>query len=372
VVGPESSHESDGDRVRQGRAPEVVDDVLSDRRLLPSRVYRFRMLGMALSAIFMARVLYENQSGWGSWAMLVFTALVWPHVALWRTRRSAKSYETERQNLLFDSFQAGIWASLLHFNLLPSALLLTLAVVDKLNTGIRNLWLWSLPAMLLGILLAGASTGFAIHLESSTAVVLACMPMLVIHTMAVSLNGYWLVRRVQRQNRRLDELSRIDVLTGLSGRRHWQAEADSVLAQAQRRDEPACLLLVDVDEFKGINDCYGHTLGDDVLCRVADILREVVGQRGHVGRIGGDEFGVVLWADESLAMQLGQRICEGVAGVRFEDSDELRCTVSCGVARQSRSIGSLRDWMIAADVALYRAKNGGRGRACSSDVSMRA
>src|SRR5690606_15982801 len=188
---------------------------------------------------------------------------------------SAKSYETERQNLLFDSFQAGIWASLLHFNLLPSALLLTLAVVDKLNTGIRNLWLWSLPAMLLGILLAGASTGFAIHLESSTAVVLACMPMLVIHTMAVSLNGYWLVRRVQRQNRRLDELSRIDVLTGLSGRRHWQAEADSVLAQAQRRDEPACLLLVDVDEFKGINDCYGHTLGDDVLCRVADILREV-------------------------------------------------------------------------------------------------
>lgn len=330
------------------------------------------MLGMALSAIFSARVLYENQSGWGSWAMLAFTAMVWPHVALWRTRHRKAPYETELQNLLFDSFLAGVWTGLLHFNLLPSALLLTLAVVDKLNTGIRNLWLWSLPAMLLGILVAGAFTGFAISLESSTAVVLACIPMLVIHTVAVSINGYWLVRRVQLQNRQLDELSRIDVLTGLSGRRHWQAEAEGVLAEAQRRHEPACLLLVDIDEFKGINDQHGHTLGDDVLCRVASILRETTGERGHVGRIGGDEFGVVLWADTALAMQLGQRICRRVAEARFPGSDDLRCTVSCGVALQGRSIDSLRDWMIAADVALYRAKNGGRGRACSSDVSMRA
>jgi len=330
------------------------------------------MLGMALSAIFSARVLFENQSGWGSWAMLVFTGLVWPHVALWRSQRSETPYETERQNLLFDSFQAGIWASLLHFNLLPTALLLTLAVVDKLNTGIRKLWLWSLPMMLAGMLVAGMFTGFAVHLESSTAVVLACIPMLVIHTTAVSLNGYSLVRRVQRQNRQLDELSRIDVLTGLSGRRHWQAQADAVLSESRRRDEPACLLLVDIDEFKGINDQHGHTLGDDVLCRVADILRQVVGQRGHVGRIGGDEFGVVLWADASLAMRLGQRICDALAEARFDGSEELRCSVSCGVARYDRNIASFRDWMIAADVALYRAKNGGRGRACSSDVSMRA
>ncbi|MCB1560575.1 MAG: GGDEF domain-containing protein [Xanthomonadales bacterium] len=145
-----------------------------------------------------------------------------------------------------------------------------------------------------------------------------------------------------------------------------------MLSESRRRDEPACLLLVDVDEFKGINDHHGHAVGDDVLCRVAGILRQVVGGHGHVGRIGGDEFGIVLRSDESVAMQLGQRICEGVAGARFEGSDDLRCTVSCGVAQLGRSIDSLRDWMIAADVALYRAKNGGRGRACASDVSMRA
>ncbi|MCB1560574.1 MAG: hypothetical protein KDI75_05720 [Xanthomonadales bacterium] len=221
MAGPDASRdrsrESSRGRDRDGRAPLAVDGLLSDRRLLPSRIYRFRMLGMALAAVFMARVLYENSAGWGSWSMLLFTGVVWPHVALWRSRRSPRPYETERQNLLFDSFQSGIWTSLLHFNLLPSALLLTLAVVDKLNTGIRNLWLWSLPAMILGIVGAGLFTGFAVRLESSTAVVLACIPMLVIHTTAVSLNGYWLVRRVQRQNRQLDELSRIDVLTGLSG-----------------------------------------------------------------------------------------------------------------------------------------------------------
>jgi diguanylate cyclase len=329
------------------------------------------MLGMALAGLFIARVLYEHQAPWGSWAMLLFTAVFWPQLARWRSRKAADPRKAELDNLLFDTALAGLWAALMHFSLLPSALLITLALVDKLNTGVRNLWLRALPAMLAGLLVGVAFTGGAVNIDTSTAVTLACMPMLIIHTTAVALNGYFLVRRVQRQNRQLEELSRTDVLTGLSARRHWPARAEELLGDSRRSGTPASLLLLDIDEFKLINDRHGHTLGDDVLCRVAEVLSDEVGLRGHVGRIGGDEFAAALAVDLEDGLRIGRRICETVAALRVPEATDLHCSVSCGVAAAGRDIDTLRDWMIAADIALYRAKHGGRGQVQSSEVAVR-
>src|SRR3546814_2644654 len=96
-----------------------------------------------------------------AWALLLFSGLLWPHMARWRSQRSANPERTERTNLLVDSAIAALWVPLMHFNLLPSALILTLATVDKINTGIRGLWQRSLPGMAGAIVLGGLLTGFA-------------------------------------------------------------------------------------------------------------------------------------------------------------------------------------------------------------------
>jgi diguanylate cyclase len=351
-------------------AQHPTDDS-GDAYRLPRRIYRLRVLGMALAALCVAAVLQENQAPLTIWLWLLFTGLIWPQLALFIATRSETPYHTEIRNLLFDSTLVGMWVALMQFNLLPSVLLITLATVDKISTGIQRLWLWSLAAMALGCISAGLFTDFAFQPVTSMPVLLACLPMLLIHSIAVSQASYRLVREVKRQNRMLDELSRLDVLTGLSGRRYWLAQAEHLLQHRLDSGEAATLLMIDVDHFKSINDTYGHAIGDEVLRAVATVVRASTRNIDQAGRFGGDEFGLVLLGTGAQAARIvAERIRHGVEAIAVPGIPELRCTVSMGIAEASGSDTDLLDWLEAAGGALYRAKTGGRNRVVCQSTSM--
>lgn len=339
----------------------------TQRDLLPHRVYRFRVLGMGLAGLPLALVLRELHAPMGSWLWGVFTCLLWPQLAYWRARRSRTPFDTELHNLMFDSAIAGSWVALMHFNVLPSVLLVTVATADKINTGVRHLWRRSLPGMLLAILVSGLLTGFMFQPETSMPVLLACLPVMLIHTMGVSLASYRLVRRVQQQNQRLDELSRIDVLTGLDNRGSWQDHASALLQQHHAHGRPATLMMVDVDSFKNINDQYGHILGDDVLCHIAAILRHGNREDACIGRFGGDEFAIALPGTLAEANAVAERLRCTVEQLGLPQAPDLRCSISLGLAEAGNADTSLREWIESADRALYRAKQGGRNRTVSSE-----
>ncbi|WP_372013626.1 sensor domain-containing diguanylate cyclase [Pseudoxanthomonas sp. 10H] len=332
---------------------------------MPRQVYPLRVLGMGLGGVALAAVLHENDAGASSWAWLAFTALLWPQLALWLALRSRHPHRAEVRNLLFDSALAGLWVPLMHFNLLPSVLLLTLATVDKISTGVPRLWLQSLPLMLAGMVLGSVVAGLAFQPVTSMPVILACLPMLLIHTIAVSLAANRLITRIREQNRELDQLHRIDALTGLAGRRHWQQRAEAALRAHRETGAPAMLLMVDVDHFKHINDQYGHASGDDVLRLVAGILRRHLGENDDAGRLGGDEFAVVLAGagrDRGLDVAESMRRDVEAAAPSLPHLPGLRCSISIGVAEASSAYASLRPWLEAADTALYGAKHAGRNR----------
>jgi diguanylate cyclase len=318
---------------------------------------------MGLAALPVGAVLLENGAGWGLWAWLGFTALLWPQVAYGLALRHREPFRGEIRNLLFDSMLAGMWVPLMAFNLLPSVLLVTLATVDKISTGIDRLWYWSLPLMLAGALLAGALTGFEMRPVTSMPVMLACLPMLLIHSIAVSQASYRLVRKVKRQNRLLDELSRRDTLSGLDSRGHWQEQASMLLAQCAETGEQATLMMIDIDHFKAINDRHGHAAGDDVLRAVAGVIRHSIRTLDCAGRLGGDEFAVLLRGSDLVAAEnVAQRIREGVEALRLQSAPGLHPTVSLGLARADAPSAGLRVWLEAADRALYRAKSNGRNQ----------
>jgi diguanylate cyclase len=338
-------------------------DESGDTHRLPRRIYRLRVLGMALSSLCVAAVLHENQAPPMVWLWLLFTGLVWPQLALLAAIRSETPYRTEIRNLLFDSTLVGMWVALMQFNLLPSVLLITLATVDKISTGIQRLWLWSLAAMALGCVSAGLFTDFAFQPATSTPVLLACLPMLFIHSIAVSQASHRLVREVKRQNRLLDDLSRLDVLTGLAVRRYWLAEAEHLLLHRHDSGEAATLLMIDVDHFKSINGTYGPAVGDEVLRAVAAVIRGSIRSLDKAGRIGGDEFGLVLQGTGAQAARIvAERIRHGVEAIALPDIPELRCTVSTGIAEATESDSDLLDWLESAGGALSRAKTDGRNR----------
>ncbi len=330
-------------------------------RHLYRRTYGLRVLGMGLGALPIATVLHARQAGWPAWAWMALACLAWPHLAYLAARGAGDPASAERRNLLADSFLAGTCVPLMHFNLLPSVVLVAVAAADKVTTGIRGLWLRSLGWTAAGIALGGVPSGFAIAPVSTMPVVIASLPILVIHTLVVSVISYGLVRRVQLQNLRLQELAHTDPLTGLHTRRHWEQGVAAMLAEL-RPGAHATLLLIDLDDFKVVNDTHGHPVGDDVLRAIGAIVRERLGEGGLAGRLGGDEIALVLPVDDARASAIAERIRTDVESLRFPQAPALCCTVSIGMAPRPQGAPSPRRWIEAADRALYRAKDAGRNR----------
>ncbi len=334
---------------------------------LPRRTYRFRVLGMGLASLPLMVVMTDLQSSGLAWSWVLITCLFWPHLAYLRAIRSKDPFRTELQNFVLDSAFAGSWVPLIHFNLLPSAILLGVTMADKVNTGVRRLWLYSIPAIIGSLLTVGVFTGFSFAPITSMRVILACLPIMIIHTLAVSLSSYKLVRRVQMQNQRLEELSRVDALTGLSGRRHWQAQAES-LRQKDCEGADIAVLVLDIDQFKDINDRYGHAVGDDVLRAIAGLIRREIPTGSHAGRLGGDELAILVSLSLHEAENLAERIRLATSQLVFSTAPELSCSVSIGVVGNPNPAQGLREWIESADRALYRAKRSGRNQSMSATL----
>ena len=330
---------------------------------MPRRIYPLRILGMGLGGMVVGVVLWERQASVTAWLAMVLPAFVWPHVAYLITRRSKDPYRAEARNLLIDSAMAASFVPLMHFNLLPSVLLVTLTMVDKITTGIRGLWARAIPAMLGGGLVGVALAGLHWEPDTSMGVIVACLPVMVLHTLSVSAVSYELIRKTAHQNQLLDGLRRVDALTGLFERGHWQEQAEAALRRHHTSDEPACLLMLDIDHFKEINDQHGHTVGDEVIRALAHVVRSNVREGDCAGRYGGDEFAIILPGMQAKdALAIAHRIREQTEGVRLRSLPGVRITSSIGVAPADHRHSNLRAWIDAADAALYVAKNGGRNR----------
>lgn len=324
------------------------------------RIYRMRTLGLGLGFLCVASVFHERGAPPLVWAALVLDGFVWPHVARALAWRASDPRRAENRNLLVDSALGGVWVGLMAFNVLPSVLLATMLTVDKIAVGGRGLLARSAPLLALGAAGASAATGFAFAPASSMTVVLSCMPFLVAYPLAISVVSHALVARVRRQNRLLEELTRTDALTGLPNRARFEEVAIAELKRSARSGRPSSLLMIDVDDFKQVNDTFGHTAGDEILQKVASLLRGGLRDIDTPGRWGGDEFCIVLpETDLEAALRTAERLraaAEAAAG-----TSGGRCTISVGAAETGRA-ADLRSWVVAADAGLYKAKASGRNR----------
>lgn len=166
----------------------------------------------------------------------------------------------------------------------------------------------------------------------------------------------------QHQTQQLERLALTDTLTGLATRHHFLAQAEREMHRA-RRGHPLSVLILDVDHFKAINDSLGHAAGDQVLAELGRRVRGVLREEDIAGRLGGEEFGVVLaGADETLAVAIAERLraAFGAAAVALPGSGEIRFTVSFGIATLERTDADPAALLARADAALYEAKRAGR------------
>jgi len=174
-------------------------------------------------------------------------------------------------------------------------------------------------------------------------------------------------RRLTQEMAQLQESATLDALTGLWNRRVFSDRFDDECARHVRYGGPMCLLMLDLDEFKSVNDTHGHVVGDAVLVAVAELLRATLRATDLPCRYGGDEFAVILPATgKTEAFGVAEKVREAIAGLAIEVApggvpQRVGVRVSVGVASAGSRSGPV-DLLEAADRALYQAKTMGRNQ----------
>lgn len=177
------------------------------------------------------------------------------------------------------------------------------------------------------------------------------------------------IRQLEASQRELRAQANTDPLTGLANRRFFDEIAGKELSLMRRQQDYFCVLMIDIDHFKAVNDNYGHLAGDEILKRVAATLAGNLREEDTVARIGGEEFVVCSPATNRLAsIVLAERLRKAVESLLIEfDGQWIPVTISLGIALRPLDGDDLPTLLEVADERLYRAKQGGRNRFCVAD-----
>jgi len=171
---------------------------------------------------------------------------------------------------------------------------------------------------------------------------------------------------------RLRHLALHDPLCGLPNRIFFGERLETVIANVQRGNPPAAVLYIDLDHFKDVNDTLGHPIGDELIRAVTQRLTYTVRENDLVARIGGDEFAVItaVGSDHSTLLTIANRLIAAICAPYTISNQTIVIGASIGIAVITEKIAGAADIMRHADMALYRAKNEGRNRACIYDTAM--
>lgn len=174
------------------------------------------------------------------------------------------------------------------------------------------------------------------------------------------LNGMKKSKELRILHQKLKVMLNKDHLTGISNRKHFMDFLNKMYTMAKRHSQPLTLLMTDLDNFKEINDTYGHFKGDECLREVAEILTESIRNEDLAARMGGDEF-VVLLPQTTLdeAQNIASRIKNSVQTIDIKEKGPVTISIGVAVLRKEDDLDS---FLKRADNALYQAKNNGRNR----------
>ena len=180
---------------------------------------------------------------------------------------------------------------------------------------------------------------------------------------------YGNVSELAHQADLLEQLASVDGMTGLNNRRNFMLLAESEWSRFKRYGRSLALLMIDIDLFKSVNDTYGHDAGDEVIKAVAEILQTHKRTSDIGGRLGGEEFALILpEATLDRAASAGERLRQLVADrVVITEGHSISVTISIGASVCHADTRGIDELLKQADVALYQAKRSGRNRVCRFD-----
>ncbi len=347
--------------------------------------YRLRTGSFAI--MFASIVLHGWELGYGAvfWGLITLHLLVYPHLAFWRARRATDTQQAEVNNLACDSFLFGVLVAALQF---PLWISFTVYIASTLNItisrGARGL-LISQVGFGAGALLGVVLWGWQVSAATGWPATLMCLAGNTVYMILIGLAAFGRNQQLRKTRealrlseqtlkRQLDEIRSLqeqlqdqasrDPLTGMYNRRFLDLIADREIARCLREGRPLTLMMIDVDHFKKVNDTYGHPGGDEVLKNLAALLIGKVRTTDVPCRYGGEEFLLLLpGMPPDIALARAEHWRETFAAMTsMSGALAIKATLSVGVAMYPTHATTMAELIHCADLALYRAKDGGRNR----------
>lgn len=212
-----------------------------------------------------------------------------------------------------------------------------------------------------GILAVSYASNFALTLQEQ----LIIRSLLSVMVMVVGSS-----RSLSKSLSKLEYYAQHDPLTGLHNRRYFNEILEYEIDRSARHKHPFSILSIDLDNFKGINDCYGHVMGDNILRHLAQVLRKNLRKSDVLARLGGDEFAVILPETDSPSAQIvGEMLRQSVSDYEFllnmESKQAVHITISVGLVSYPLDAKNINDLMSGVDIALYQAKKVGKDYVCT-------
>ncbi|HSX20294.1 MAG TPA: diguanylate cyclase [Gammaproteobacteria bacterium] len=169
--------------------------------------------------------------------------------------------------------------------------------------------------------------------------------------------------QLKETNLQLKQLSEVDALTSVSNRRHFQTELSNLLETAKQNNATIWLFFIDVDDFKTINDTYGHRVGDLVLITLTERVKKVSDTIKITARLGGDEFAAVIYdksRDQGTIETIAKQMLQAMQAPFVCDNVNLQVSISIGITDYPAAGITVTDLLRTADLALYKAKGSGK------------
>ena len=322
-----------------------------------------RMVGLAGLFLPMAGVMVSQPVNGLWWLALVLWAFVWPHLAWQRAHRSNDPRACELNNLKADAIFAGIWIGIIGVNIMPSTVMAMMIGVNLMGAGGPKLCWAGLILLVMTSLATLQITGTSLLLTSAPLEWWLSLPVILIYPVLFAWGCHKTSNRLVAQKRRLQVMSTRDGMTGVYNRRHWEILLRNEYDNCRRHKLHSALLLIDLDHFKTINDTYGHDVGDEAIITLTRYLQLTLRGSDVIGRFGGDEFAVIMHgATAESAIAAMSRVHARLAACRMPCAPQVVLHISVGVAPLTEEMGHYSEWLKAADMALYKAKNAGRNR----------
>ena len=327
------------------------------------RMFLMRILGTLLCFFPILSVLLEHQRSPWFIGLLAVNAFIWPSVAWFRARRSVLPLVSEHQNLIIDAAAGGFWIAIMAVSPLPSVVIATILLSDRLSAGGLPLLRKAVVVMASVFAICWLSQGMAFNPQVSQRTMFATLPLIAIYLIALSVLTDMMASRLRLKSHELERIAMMDPLLDIANRRLLEQRIDSELYQLNQTCHSSALMFIDMDNFKEVNDRFGHKVGDTLLVTVSQILQATSRENDTPARLGGDEFVILLpqtTSDEAKAIAI--RIMDAAAAMILLPDRAMICTLSIGIARATPDMARADDWLKAADDALYHAKREGKNR----------